>query len=29
MAPKQQHPAGPPMTLGNMRELGVRNLVAS
>jgi hypothetical protein len=29
MAPKQQHPAGPPTTLGNMRELGVRNLIAS
>jgi hypothetical protein len=29
MAPKQQHPAGPPMTLGNMRELGVHRLVAS
>jgi hypothetical protein len=29
MAPKQQHPAGPPMTLGNMRELGVQRLVAS
>jgi hypothetical protein len=27
MAPKQ--PAGPPMTLGNMRELGVQRLVAS
>jgi hypothetical protein len=27
MAPKQ--PAGPPMTLGNMRHLGVRNLIAS
>jgi hypothetical protein len=26
MNPK--HPAGPPMTLGNMRELGVRNLIA-
>ena len=25
---KPKHPAGPPMTLGNMRELGVRNLVA-
>jgi hypothetical protein len=23
MAPKQRHPPGPPMTLGNMRELGV------
>jgi len=29
MALKQQQPVGPPMTLGNMRELGVRNLVAS
>ena len=26
MKPKQ--PAGPPMTLGNMRELGVQRLVA-
>jgi hypothetical protein len=26
MNPKQPH--GPPMTLGNMRELGVQNLVA-
>jgi hypothetical protein len=26
MKPKDPH--GPPMTLGNMRELGVRNLVA-
>ena len=24
-----KHPAGPPMTLGNMRELGVQNLIAS
>jgi hypothetical protein len=23
---KPKHPAGPPMTLGNMRELGVRGL---
>jgi hypothetical protein len=29
MAPKQQHPAGPPMTLGNMRELDVARLIAS
>ena len=27
MNPK--HPAGPPMTLGNMRDLGVRGLIAS
>ena len=26
MTPK--HPAGPPMTLGNMRELGVQHLIA-
>ena len=26
MNPK--HPPGPPMTLGNMRELGVQNLIA-
>ena len=26
MTPK--HPPGPPMTLGNMRELGVQNLLA-
>ena len=26
---ERKHPPGPPMTLGNMRELGVRNLVAS
>jgi hypothetical protein len=26
---KPKLPAGPPMTLGNMRELGVQNLVAS
>jgi hypothetical protein len=26
MALKQQQPVGPPMTLGNMRELGVRGL---
>ena len=25
---KPKHPAGPPMTLGNMRELGVQRLVA-
>jgi hypothetical protein len=23
---KPQHPAGPPMTLGNMRQLGVQRL---
>ncbi len=23
-----KHPAGPPMTLGNMRELGVQRLIA-
>ena len=27
MNPK--HPPGPPMTLGNMRELGVQQLIAS
>ena len=27
MNPK--HPPGPPMTLGNMRELGVQRLIAS
>ena len=26
---KPKHPAGPPMTLGNMRELGVQNRIAS
>ena len=26
---KPKHPAGPAMTLGNMRELGVQNLIAS
>ena len=26
---KFKHPAGPPMTLGNMRGLGVQRLVAS
>jgi hypothetical protein len=26
---KPKHPAGPPMTLGNMRELGVQRLIAS
>ena len=26
---KPKHPAGPPMTLGNMRELGVARLIAS
>jgi hypothetical protein len=29
MAPKQKQPQGAPMTLGNMRELGVQRLVAS
>jgi hypothetical protein len=29
MAPKPKHPAGPPMTLANMRDLGVQRLVAS
>jgi hypothetical protein len=24
-----KHPAGPPMTLGNMRQLGVQRLIAS
>ena len=24
----RQHPPGPPMTLGNMRELGVHHLIA-
>jgi hypothetical protein len=24
-----KQPAGPPMTLGNMRELGAQNLIAS
>jgi hypothetical protein len=24
MAPNPKHPPGPPMTLGNMRKLGVR-----
>jgi hypothetical protein len=28
MAPKQSQPAGPAMTLGNMRELGVHRLIA-
>jgi hypothetical protein len=27
--PEIRPPAGPPMTLGNMRELGVQRLVAS
>jgi hypothetical protein len=27
MAPKPKHPPGPPMTLGNMRELGVHHLI--
>jgi len=26
---KPDHPAGPPMTLGNMRQLGVQHLVAT
>jgi hypothetical protein len=26
---KPKHPPSPPMTLGNMRELGVHNLIAS
>jgi hypothetical protein len=26
---KPKHPAGPPMTLGKMRELGVQRLIAS
>jgi hypothetical protein len=26
---KPKHPAGPQMTLGNMRELGVKRLIAS
>ena len=25
----ETHPPGPPMTLGNMRERGVQNLIAS
>jgi hypothetical protein len=29
MAPKQRHPPGPPLTFGNMRELGVARLIAS
>jgi hypothetical protein len=29
MALKPKHPPGPPMTLGNMREMGVQNLIAS
>jgi hypothetical protein len=29
LAPKPKHPAGPPMTLGNMRALGVQRLIAS
>jgi hypothetical protein len=28
MASKPKHPPGPPMTLGNMRHLGVQYLVA-
>jgi hypothetical protein len=28
MAPTQCQPHGPPMTLGNMRHLGVQRLVA-
>jgi hypothetical protein len=27
MAPRPQHPPGPPMTLRNMRELGVHHLI--
>jgi hypothetical protein len=27
MAANQKHPPGPPMTLGNMRRQGVRNLI--
>jgi hypothetical protein len=26
---KPKHPDGPPMTLGNMRELGMHHLIAS
>jgi hypothetical protein len=29
MATIPQHPPGPPMTLGNMRELDALNLIAS
>ena len=29
MAPNQRQPQGPPMTLANMRDLGVRNLLVS
>jgi hypothetical protein len=29
MATRPKHPPGPPMTLGNMRGLGVRRLIAS
>jgi hypothetical protein len=29
MASKSKHPADPPMTLGNMRELGVQRLIGS
>ena len=28
MAIRPKHPPGPPMTLGNMRELGVQHLIA-
>jgi hypothetical protein len=28
MAPNRRHEPGPPMTLGNMRELGVHHLIA-
>jgi hypothetical protein len=28
MASNPKHPPGPPMTLGNMRELGVHHLIA-
>jgi hypothetical protein len=29
IAMKPKHPPGPPMTLGNMRQLGVKRLLAS
>ena len=28
MAARLKHPPGPPMTLGNMRELGIHHLIA-
>ena len=28
MINRKRHPPGPPMTLGNMRELGVHHLIA-